>query len=116
MKLRGQAVERIMVNVKNKNASIISANAFITKTMNQLFKEKQPQGFTKVFRVTYKLSGGQWFSTKPFEKSAKPEFYHPDLRDDFYNVNHNDELVEHININFVNVKNDEVNTITKYFS
>jgi hypothetical protein len=114
MKIQGQPVERITINVKNKNASIKNANTFISKTMKQLFKQPQKEGYTKIFRVIYKLSNGKWYSTNPFDKNSNPTFFHPDLRDEEYNVNHSDELVEHININYVDIKTKEVNQITKY--
>lgn len=115
-KFKGQAIQKFRISVKDRNATINSTNDFISSTMSQLFKSYKPTaGFTKVYRVMYKLSGGQWFSTPPISADSAPELFYPDLHDERYNMNHNHELVEFVNITMVNVPNNEVNTITKYF-
>jgi hypothetical protein len=111
---KGQQIQAFRIAVEGRNASINSANEFITKTMKELFRQYKPTpNFTKVYRVLYKLSGGSWHSTAPLEAGSNPELFYPDMHDEQYNMNHNHELVEFINITMVNVPNGEVKKLTK---
>jgi hypothetical protein len=112
MKSFDNPVQKFRISVKGQNATLNNANEFITNTMTELFSKYKPTSeTTKVYRVLYKMSGGFWFSTKPLWANSSPELFHPDLRDEQYNMNHNDELVEHINITMATVPNNKVQTV-----
>ena len=112
MKFMDKPVQKFRISVNGQNATLNNANEFVTNTMTELFSKYKPTAeTTKVYRVLYKLSGGSWFSSKPLWANSSPELFHPDLRDEQYNMDHNSELVEFINITMATVPNNNVSSI-----
>ena len=107
---QGAQIQAFRVAIPDRNASIQESSKFLDSTMANLFKQYKPGATSqKMFRTMYKLSDGRWYSSK-FFFDKESDFY-PDLTDAQYNVDHTHDLVEHININMVEVQN---NKITKY--
>lgn len=109
-KFQKEQIESFQVKIPNRNATINESNKFLDKTMEQLFQTYAPKNDShKMFQVTYKLSDGRWYSSKYFEGMSQNHY--PDLRDPEYNVSHDDDLVEHININMVTIHGAKITTM-----
>ena len=106
IRIRGNIVEVYQVKVAHRDASVNEANAYIDATMKKLFQKNPliPNKSEKIYQITYKLSDGRYYSSQQI-KDADSSFY-PDLKDEQYQIDHNDDLVEHINIMVIeSVKN-----------
>ena len=97
-RIRGNIIEVFQVKVRGRDASLNEANAYIAVTMKKLFARFPtiPEKQEKYYQVTYKLSDGRYYSSQQI-KNADSSFY-PDLKDTEYGVDHELDLVEHINI------------------
>ena len=106
IRIRGNIVEVYQVKVAHRDASVNEANAYIDATMKKLFAKNPliPNKSEKIYQITYKLSDGRYYSSQQI-KDADSSFY-PDLKDEQYGIDHNSDLVEHINIMVIeSVKN-----------
>ena len=87
------AVERFQIMVRNRTATVNEANAYLDLTMKKLFEKYKGE---KQYQVTYKLSDGRWYSSKRITDEYSS--FYPDLHDEQYGIEHDSDLVEHINI------------------
>jgi hypothetical protein len=111
-KFKGEKIQKFIVKVPKRNASINEANAFLDDTMKDLFAKHRANATNhKMFQITYKLSDGRWYSSKYFEGIDQP--FYPDLRDEEYKVDHSADMVEHINISMVTIHGAK---ITQFFN
>ena len=108
-RFRKEQIESFQIKIPKRNASVNEANKFLDETMKQLFASYEPTVNThKMFQTTFKLSDGRWYSSKYFESLGQE--YYPDLADEQYHVNHESDLVEHININMVKIHGAKITT------
>jgi hypothetical protein len=108
-RFKTEQIETFQIRIPKRNASVNEANKFLDETMAQLFATYAPSNNThKMYQTTFKLSDGRWYSSKYFE--GLEQDHYPDLTDEQYHVNHDLDLVEHININMVTIHGAKITT------
>ena len=111
-KFKGEKIQKFIVKIPKRNASINEANAFLDDTMKDLFAKHRANATNhKMYQASFKLTDGRWYSSKYFE-GIDQDFY-PSLRDEEYGVNHDADMVEHINISMVTIHGAK---ITQFFN
>ncbi len=103
----GKNVKTFNVFVQGRNASVNDANKQMDDVMSLIYKKyANNETATKYYQITYKLSDGRWYSSKKlFNDNSPKSAAYPDLKDEFYGIDHSDDLVEFIKIAMVTHKN-----------